>query len=198
MTINLPSMPGLAYARYGRDNSSHKRTIAEMKAALPDGAREFQMFRNTSGRASNAFCHYTMPDGSRVARYHDTDILTVLPNGDVRITFNGWHTLSTRARFNEAASFFGVPLRYFVLGKADVTGFHVFASPGCIAPNSPRFILNDQDAHDHGGPGYHVLTIPAGTLARTRDDQARRVMPALEDEAGDDWPSASTPPDWTL
>ncbi len=159
MRFNLASMPAAPYAREGRNNMPHRRTVAEMRRALPAGARGFAMFRTGSGRASNGFCHFTMPDGSRVARYHETDILTVAPNGDVRITFGGWHTISTRGRFDAAAKLFGVPLRAGVVGKTDVTEFRTSYDAAA------RWRLDDHGwAERCDGSDFATLTIPGRAL----------------------------------
>lgn len=125
MEHRLASMPSAPYQREGQNNMPHRRTVDEMRRALPAGATGFAMFRTASGGNANGFCRFVDRDGSRVARYHDTDILAVTPAGDVRVTFGGWHTISTRERFNAAAREFGLPLRAVSVGKADVTGFGV-------------------------------------------------------------------------
>lgn len=141
--FNLSSMPSAPYAREGRNNVPHRRTVAEMRRSLPAGARDFGMFRTGSGRASNGFCRFTTREGVRVARYHDTDILAVAPNGDVAITFGGWHTISTRERFNVAAQFFGLRLRAVAIGKADVTGFGLVADAAGWYPGKAEWRLDD-------------------------------------------------------
>ena len=134
----LAPMPSAPYAREGQNNVPIRRTVADMRRAMPAGARDFTMFRTGSGRAANAFCHFTLADGTRVARYHDTNILMVGTDGHVRITFGGWHTISTRERFNVAAKELGVPLRAVAIGKRDRTAFGIARSPDAwhVTPNS--------------------------------------------------------------
>ena len=141
----LTSMPAAQYAREGRNNVPHRRTVAEMRrhAEARGAGKSFAMFRTGSGRAANGFCHFTTREGVRVARYHDTDILAVAPNGDVAITFGGWHTISTRERFNVAAQFFGLRLRAVAIGKADVTGFGLVADAAGRYPGKAEWRLDD-------------------------------------------------------
>lgn len=126
-------------------NVSHRRTVAEMRDSLPREATGFTMFRTGSGRPSNAFCHYTMPDGSKVARYHATDILTARPDGSYTVTFGGWHTIASRTRFNEAALAFGVPIRCAAVGKAGVTGFGPAAKADAWYPDKIVWKLIGRD-----------------------------------------------------
>lgn len=110
----LGACPSAPLARY---NAPRRRTISEMVRGLPADAVLWKPFRTASGRPANAFLEYQTAGGRRVARYHETDILTIEPDGSVKITFGGWHTLSTRARFNVAAETFGLPLRASACGK---------------------------------------------------------------------------------
>lgn len=121
--VNLSSMPSAPCARHGRDNTPNRVTVDEMRRKLPIGATGFKMFRTASGKPANAFCEYVRRDGARVAKYHDTEILALHPNGDVVAGFGGWHTLMTRERFNAAAEAFGLPLRCHAIGRRGTTGF---------------------------------------------------------------------------
>lgn len=48
--------------------------------------------------------HRTLPDGSTVIRYHATDIVTLRPDGSVRLDAAGWRTKSTKERMNDNLS----------------------------------------------------------------------------------------------
>jgi hypothetical protein len=48
---------------------------------------------------SNTIEYFT-PDGRRVIRYHDTDILTFYPDGSVKLLHDGWDTRTTKDRMN--------------------------------------------------------------------------------------------------
>lgn len=164
MRFNLASMPAAPYAREGRNNVPHRRTVRKMRQhAEARGARDFGMFRTGAGRAANGFCHFTDRHFCRVARYHETDILTITPEGDIIIRFDGWHTLRTRERFNAAAEFFNLPLRAVAVGKADVTGFRLVGEGG----GKVAWHFNDgmgMDGDARGPLGYRELRIPAAAV----------------------------------
>jgi hypothetical protein len=153
-------MPSAPYAREGRNNVPLRRTVGEMRRhAEGRGARDFAMFRTGSGRPSNAFCWFTDRHGCKVARYHETDIVTVTPEGDVLISFEGWHTISTRERCNAAFEEFGLPLACHAVGKAGATGFRLGnpRSPHSnVIGKQPRWLL----VGDVGGDNV-VLRITA-------------------------------------
>ncbi len=53
---------------------------------------------------------YTGQDGTRRVRYHDTDVVTVKPDGTVILDTGGYNTLTTRDRINSAKA---VPVRVY-------------------------------------------------------------------------------------
>lgn len=123
----LGGQPALAYAGHPNCNAAPERvTVEQCKRKLPAVATDFAMFRTSTGRASNAFFHYRLP-GLWVAQYHDTRILTLAvggaDNGTVTARFSGWHTPTTRERFNIAAEHFGLDVRAHACGR-DRTAFH--------------------------------------------------------------------------
>lgn len=71
-----------------------KKTKAEMLEGI-----EGQVTKSRVA-ASNTLEYYTA-DGARHIRLHDTDILTLLPNGAFSINTGGWNTVTTRARLRE-------------------------------------------------------------------------------------------------
>ena len=46
---------------------------------------------------------YTLADGTRRIRLHQTDVVTIHPNGGVTLNTGGWNSHTTRARINEFA-----------------------------------------------------------------------------------------------
>lgn len=154
---NLSSMPSAPHARYGRDNTPNRVTVDEMRRKLPFGATGFKMFRTGSGKPANAFCEYVRRDGARVARYHETEILALHPNGDVTVSFNGWHTPMTRERFNAAAHAFGLPLLCHAIGRRDMTGFRIIGGAHLGE-------TLDDSAQGVAGVSYAALRIPADRL----------------------------------
>lgn len=75
-----------------------KRTmIAEVAAChgfTPDAKAARQTARNT--------LDYTDPDGTRRVRLHDTDVVTIAPNGTITLDSGGWKTVTTKDRMNSA------------------------------------------------------------------------------------------------
>jgi hypothetical protein len=49
----------------------------------------------------NNTVRYTTYDGREVIRYHHTDIITKMPNGDTVLQTNGWNTVTTKQRFHK-------------------------------------------------------------------------------------------------
>ena len=56
----------------------------------------------TSRIIANNTVEYTRTNGERVIRLHQTDIVTISPNGDVVLNTNGYRTQTTKARINDA------------------------------------------------------------------------------------------------
>ena len=56
----------------------------------------------TSRIIANNTVEYTRTNGERVIRLHQTDIVTIAPNGDVVLNTNGYRTQTTKARINDA------------------------------------------------------------------------------------------------
>lgn len=43
-------------------------------------------------------------DGTLTVRYHATDVVTALPDGTIRLATNGYKTVTTKARMNQASN----------------------------------------------------------------------------------------------
>jgi hypothetical protein len=67
---------------------------------IPANRQTKKIARNTYARRES--------DGRIVIKYHATDIITLTPDGVVTATAPGWHTVSTKDRFNTFLSPFGV------------------------------------------------------------------------------------------
>lgn len=50
---------------------------------------------------ANNTIEYFTPDGRRIIRYHDTDIITFHTNGTIELNTNGWTTRTTKDRLNK-------------------------------------------------------------------------------------------------
>lgn len=48
------------------------------------------------------------PDGTVSVRYHRTDVATLHPDGTVTLRSDGWQTVTTKRRINQAFEFFGI------------------------------------------------------------------------------------------
>lgn len=60
------------------------------------------LFKKTGARIAKRIANNTLeiayPDGRKAYRLHDTDIVTYMPNGDIRLDTGGWDTVTTRER----------------------------------------------------------------------------------------------------
>jgi len=52
--------------------------------------------------------------------YHNTDVVTVYPNGRIDLDHNGWTTATTKTRMNQASNQFGLG---FVVFQKDYTWY---------------------------------------------------------------------------
>jgi len=68
------------------------------KAFLEQGRSK--TYRPLTGRSSSMILH---SDGSISVRYHDTDVVTWRPDGDIVLDSGGWRSVTTKARINEYA-----------------------------------------------------------------------------------------------
>ena len=68
-----------------------RRTKAEMMSGV-DATRDQLVAHNT--------VEYWRPNGTRVIRYHLTDILEFAPDGTITFNTDGWQTVTTKARLN--------------------------------------------------------------------------------------------------
>src|SRR5882724_5207541 len=51
----------------------------------------------------------TEADGTVSVRYHRTDVATLHPDGSVTLRTDGWRTVTTKRRINQALRYFGIP-----------------------------------------------------------------------------------------
>jgi hypothetical protein len=68
--------------------NAHSRLLAEMNN------------RSQKKIANNTYARKDDNNGTIVVKLHDTDIVTVTPDGTVTLDSNGWQTLTTRERMN--------------------------------------------------------------------------------------------------
>ena len=54
-----------------------------------------------------------MEQGKTIVRYHSTDVVTVYPNGNVKLDTGGWRTATTKVRMNQASAQFGLGFRVY-------------------------------------------------------------------------------------
>lgn len=96
---SLSTTSGNSAEGYGRENAmpvntTPRKSKRSMLAALPEQPTKAKLAaRNT--------LDYTLRDGNRKIRLHDTDILTIYPSGDFVVFTGGWNTVTTRARLND-------------------------------------------------------------------------------------------------
>ena len=57
--------------------------------------------KSISKRIANNTLEIRYPDGRKAYRLHDTDIVTYMPNGDIKLDTGGWDTMTTRKRMRE-------------------------------------------------------------------------------------------------
>jgi hypothetical protein len=53
------------------------------------------------------------PDGTLTVRYHNTDVVTVYPNGRIVLDAGGWFTPTTKTRMNQASNQLGLGFTVF-------------------------------------------------------------------------------------
>ncbi len=56
--------------------------------------------KSQSKKTANNTLEINYPDGRKAYRLHDTDIVTYMPNGDIKLDTGGWDTMTTRKRMN--------------------------------------------------------------------------------------------------
>ena len=75
--------------------------MARMKTTLRN---HFEATRFLNGQTARKLGHNTWvhghPDGTVTVRYHRTDIIEYLPNGNIVLTTGGWQTTTTKQRLS--------------------------------------------------------------------------------------------------
>lgn len=91
-------MPNWNYA--GRDLFIISGTYREKRT-------KYSLLRRVTNKISKSrlvarnTVEYFTPDGRRIIRYHDTDIITFFPDGSILLDSSKWRTRSTKARLND-------------------------------------------------------------------------------------------------
>uniref|UniRef100_A0AB74UN48 Uncharacterized protein n=1 Tax=Caulobacter phage BL57 TaxID=3348355 RepID=A0AB74UN48_9VIRU len=86
----------MAFGQYSH-TPQVRRSKRDMVASLP---ADVQAALASAKLAARNTLDYTTSDGTRRVRLHDTDVLTMTPDGRVMINTGGWNTLTTRDRIN--------------------------------------------------------------------------------------------------
>lgn len=112
-----------------------------MRTNLKDSVKPDMMQPGTRAKiiARNTF-QFTAPNGDRVTRLHQTDVVRVTPNGKIVLNSGGWRTVTTKDRMNTAH---GVRLYsskgswYVTDGNgAAVPYYDGITLPDCFAPKA--------------------------------------------------------------
>lgn len=74
--------------------SSVRRTKREMVEDISGEFTEANMIGHST-------LEYYRPDGTRVIRFHRTDVVTIAPNGTVTLNTGGFETPTTKKRLND-------------------------------------------------------------------------------------------------
>lgn len=124
---------------------------------------------------------YTLPNGDRVIRLHQTDILTIYDPGSrglllsrFRIFTNGWNTVTTRARLNEFLP----------------AGFQVYTRKGVMCLNGTPFrqevevMMNGTIRSDIAAGDETVLAKKIDAYMR---EWRKKGLPTVEESGGDPW-----------
>lgn len=86
----------MGYGQYSND-AQPRRNKGEMVATV---TRAHGVAPAVAKLVARNTLDYTTPDGVRRVRYHDTDVVTVAPDGTVKLDTGGYNTLTTRDRIN--------------------------------------------------------------------------------------------------
>jgi hypothetical protein len=134
---------------------------------------------------------YTLPDGRRIVRLHDTDVVTIAPDGSITLDSGGWRTVTTKDRMNLA-----LPSSWCVYSNR---GWFVRTPKG-------EFPYSDGAQFKADGTPAHLARLErdAKQVAKDKALVAKFLKKAREkgwaDPAGDPWvfsqPDRSVMMDW--
>jgi len=147
-----------------------KRTVSEMRAALPSGATYVCRPANNTIEHRNAA-------GARVIRLHNTDILTFPPRGGFAINTGGFNTRTTRDRLNAFLP----------------AGYRVHTEKGILHLSSPgaRPVVPFLETIVVGPRGGVTADCDPRAVRKLVDsymrEWKRRGLPAAEESGGDPW-----------
>jgi len=124
---------------------SIRRTKREMVSSLDGDHSKAKMIGHST-------LEYFRPDGSKVIRFHLTDVVTIAPDGSVTLDSGGFKTPTTKKRMND-----------YLPG-----GFGIFADRGVwyVSTNydAPRYVFCDG-----------MTIAPDGTVTGSSPDEEQRV-----------------------
>lgn len=147
--------------------------------------------RSNSHMLANNTLEFSLPNGGKTIRYHDTDVIEIDSRGTVTLNSGGWRTPTTKERIN-----MGLP-----------AGCYIYSSGGWLI-KTPKGLFPFADGAKFKADGTPVnpklLEKSAAKEARDKKLVARFLRNAAKngwhDPAGDPWvfsqPSRSVMLDW--
>lgn len=156
----------------------HARSAKSKTSMLEDLAR-LKVVPVSSKLAARNTIDYTLADGTRKIRLHDTDIMTFLPDGRIELNTGGFNTKTTRERMNSFLP----------------RGFNVFTQKGVIHARTPWDTVKFRETVTID-PAKQVVKSDlsekaADKLERLISDYMKtykqKGLPTVEESGGDPW-----------